>query len=102
MFPRINKTEDHKRRFLKVNYINRGIYRFDKNTNIFHDTNVQNRIPPYFDKVEPPFLPNFSYFHIGNFVLFLILKVNKSSRNVKFNYTSVTSDVNIDDETLLI
>ena len=83
LFPRIDKPEDHKRHFLSIKYINRGID-FINLSSIFHDTTVQNLIPPYFDNIEPPII-SYSY--------------KKSSRNIIFNYTSVTSDVNIEDNT---
>ena len=83
LFPRIDKPDDHKRHFLSIKYINRGIDLVNLSS-IFNDTTVQNLIPPYFDNIEPPII-SYSY--------------KRSSRNIIFNYTSITSDVSIEDNT---
>ena len=86
LFPRIDKPEDHKRNFLKINYISRGID-FINLSSIFNDSTVRNFIPPFFDNIEPPII-SYTY-------------TKKTSRSLIFNYTSVTSDVNIDSNTPL-
>ena len=83
MFPRIYKVEDHKRHFLSIKYINTGID-FINLSSIFNDSSVQRSIPPYFDNTEPPII-SYSY--------------KKSSRNLIFNYTSTTSDADIENNT---
>lgn len=83
LFPRIDKPENHKRHFLSIKYINRGIDYINLSS-IFNDTTVQNLIPPYFDNTEPPII-SYTY--------------KKSSRNIIFNYTSITSDVDIENNT---
>lgn len=83
LFPRIDKVEDHKRHFLSIKYINRGID-FINLSSIFNDSSVQRSIPPYFDNTEPPII-SYSY--------------KKSSRNLIFNYTSTTSDADIENNT---
>ena len=83
LFPRIDKVEDHKRHFLSIKYINRGID-FINLSSIFNDSSVQSLIPPYFDNTEPPII-SYSY--------------KKSSRNLIFNYTSTTSDADIENNT---
>ena len=74
---------DHKRHFLSIKYINRGIDLVNLSS-IFNDTTVQNLILPYFDNIEPPII-SYSY--------------KRSSRNIIFNYTSITSDVSIEENT---
>lgn len=80
LFPIIDKPENHKRHFLKLKYINRGID-FINLSSIFNDSSVYSLIPPYFDNIEQPII-SYSY--------------KKPSRNLIFNYTSITTDVNIE------
>ena len=54
LFPGIDKPEDHKRHFLKIKYISRGIDFINLSSMliVFNDSTIQNFIPPYFDNIE--------------------------------------------------
>ena len=80
LFPRIDKPEDHKKYFLKIKFINSGIDHINL-SGIFRNPDIQKLVPPYFDNTEPPIL-SYTY--------------KKPSRNVIFNYNSVTSDLDIE------
>lgn len=82
LFPKIDKQEDHKRYFLKLKYINKGIDLIDI-SNIFRNPSVQKLISPEnFDNTEPPIV---SYVY------------KKPSRSLIFNYNTVSSDLNIEE-----
>ena len=78
--PHIDSDSDHKRFFLKVSFINKGIDFIDLQS-IFRSINVQNTIPGYFRNTEPPII---------------CYKYNKPVRNIIFNYNKIVSDLNID------
>ena len=80
LYPKIDKPEDHKRHFLKLPFISKGIDLIDLSS-IFRDLKVTNKIPPYFDNTEPPIL-SYTY--------------KKPTRGMLFNYTSITTDIDID------
>ena len=81
LFPKIDKLEDHKRYFLKLKYINKGIDLIDISS-IFRNPSVQKLISPEnFDNTEPPIV---SYIY------------KKPSRSFIFNYTTVSTDLNIE------
>ena len=80
LFPQIDRQEDHIRHFIKLTYINRGLD-FINISSIFQDPNIKDLIPPYFSNTEPPIV---SY------------KYKKPTRNIIFNYTSATTDEDLD------
>ena len=81
LFPKIDKPEHHKRYFLKLKYINKGIDLIDI-PSIFRNPSVQKCISPEnFDNTEPPIV-SYTY--------------KKPSRSFIFNYNSVSTDLNIE------
>ena len=76
LFPQIDSPLDHIRHFIKLTYINRGLD-FINISSIFMDPTIKELIPPYFTNTEPPII---SY------------KYKKPTRNIIFNYTSITTD----------
>ena len=81
LFPKIDKPENHKRYFLKLKYINKGIDLIDISS-IFRNPSVQKLISPEnFDNTEPPIV---SYIY------------KKPSRSFIFNYNTVSTDPNIE------
>ena len=81
--PHIDKESEHKRYFLKINFINKGIDFIDLQS-IFHDYKVRQSIPSYFKNSEPPII---------------CYKYNKPIRNLIFNYDQTVRDLNINDTT---
>ena len=78
--PHIDKESEHKRHFLKLQFVNKGIDFIDLQS-IFRDKNVTDTIPDYFKNSESPII---------------CYKYNKPIRNVIFNYNQIVSDLNID------
>lgn len=79
LYPKIDKPDDHKRYFLNLPYINKGIDLIDVSS-IFRDSKIVKLIPPYFDNMEPPII-SYTY--------------KKPTRGLIFNYSSVTRDSDI-------
>ena len=77
--PHIDKESDHKRRFLKINFINKGIHLIDL-PSILNDKTITSLVPSYFCNQETPMI---------------CYKYNKPIRNVVFNYNQVVSDHDI-------
>ena len=55
LYPTIDKPEDHKRHFLNLPFISKGIDLIDLSS-IFRDSKITKTIPSYFDNIEPPIL----------------------------------------------
>ena len=83
LHPVIDYEIDHKRHFIKIPFINKGIDSIDL-PSIFQDTSVTSSIPHYFQNSE---LPIFCY------------KYNKPIRNIIFNFNKLVSDLDIDANT---
>ena len=81
--PHIDTESEHKRFFLKSNYINKGIDFIDLQS-IFHDYKVMQSIPTYFQNSEPPII---------------CYKYNKPVRSLIFNYNQTVRDLDINDTT---
>ena len=79
--PHIDAESDHKRSFLKIPFINKGIDFIDLQS-IFRDTNVIDSIPNYFKNTEPPII---------------CYKYNKPIRSIIFNYNKIVSDLKIEE-----
>ena len=71
--PHIDIESNHKRHFLKINFINKGVDFIDLQS-IFRDKNVTEAVPSYFKNSEPPII---------------CYKYNKPIRNIIFNYNKV-------------
>ena len=78
--PHIDKEEDHKRHFFKLQFINKGMD-FINLASIFNDKQCIKLIPKYFNNTETPII---SY------------KCNKSVRSYIFNYNQLVSDIDVD------
>ena len=70
---------NHKRHFIKIPFINKGIEFIDL-PNIFKDRSVTSSIPAYFQNSEPPII---------------CYKYNKPIRNTVFNFIKLVSDLDI-------
>jgi hypothetical protein len=81
--PHIDPISDHKRHFIKIPFINKGIDFIDFQS-ILRNKNVMNSIPAYFKNLEPPII---------------CYKYNKSTRGIIFNYNKIVSDLKIKDNT---
>jgi hypothetical protein len=81
--PHIDSLSDHKRYFIKIHFINRGIDFIDLQS-VLRNKNVMNFIPKYFKNLEPPII---------------CYKYNKPIRGIIFNYNKIVSDLNILDNT---
>jgi hypothetical protein len=77
--PHIDKEEDHIRRRIKLNFINKGIDIINL-PSIFNNKNITEVIPKYFKNREPPII---------------CYKYTKPVRNLIFNYNKTVSDVDI-------
>ena len=77
--PFIDSETNHKWRFIKIPFINKGIEFIDL-PSIFKDRSVTSSIPTYFQKSEPPIICN---------------KYNKPIRNTLFNFNKLVSDLDI-------
>ena len=81
--PHIDEELHHKRYFLKVNFLNKGIDLIDL-ASIFNNKEVIKTVPEYFKKREPPII---------------CYKYKKPIRNILFNYNQTVADLNIEDNT---
>ena len=77
--PFIDSEINHKRHFIKIPFINKGIEFIDL-PSIFKDRSVTSSIPAYFQNSEPPII---------------CLKYNKPIRNTVFNFNKLVSDLDI-------
>lgn len=81
--PHIDAESQHKRYFLKLLFINKGID-FINLQSIFQNKNITKAIPSYFKNLEPPMI---------------CYKYKKPVRTFIFNYNKIVSDLNIHDNT---
>lgn len=77
--PFIDSETNHKRFFIKIPFINKGIEFIDLHS-IFKDKSVTSSIPNYFRNSEPPII---------------CYKYNKPIRNTIFNFNQLVSDLDI-------
>ena len=77
--PFIDSEINHKRHFIKIPFINKGI-EFIELPSIFKDRSVTSSIPAYFQNSEPPIIC-YTY--------------NKPIRNTVFNFNKLVSDLDI-------
>jgi hypothetical protein len=82
LHPHIDKLSDHKRYFLKIQFIDKGID-FINLQSIFRDKNVFDFVPKYFKNTEPPII---------------CYKYKKPVRSIIFNYNKIVADLNIKDD----
>ena len=75
----IDSEINHKRHFIKIPFINKGIEFIDL-PSIFKDRSVTSSIPGYFQNSEPPII---------------CYKYNKPIRNTVFNFNKLVSDFDI-------
>ena len=81
--PFIDSEVKHKRHFIKIPFINKGMEFIDLH-GIFKDNLVISSIPNYFNNSETPII----YY-----------KYNKPIRSTIFNFNSIVTDINIDSNT---
>ena len=81
--PYIDSEVNHKRHFIKIPFINKGIEFIDLQ-NIFKDNSVISSIPNYFNNSETPVI----YY-----------KYNKPIRSTIFNFNKIVNDLDIDSNT---
>ena len=77
--PFIDSETNHKRHFIKIPFINKGIEFIDL-PSVFKDSSVTSSIPAYFQNSEPPII---------------CYKYNKPIRNTVFNFNKLVSDLDI-------
>ena len=77
--PFIDAEINHQRHFIKIPFINKGIYFIDL-PSIFQDKSVTTSIPDYFQNSEPPIICS---------------KYNKPIRHTIFNFNKLVSDLDI-------
>ena len=77
--PFIDSEINHKRHFIKIPFITKGIEFIDL-PSIFKDRSVTSSIPAYFQNSEPPII---------------CYKYNKPIRNTVFNFNKLVSDLDI-------
>ena len=77
--PFIDSEINHKRHFIKIPFINKGIEFIDL-PSILKDRSVTSSIPAYFQNSEPPII---------------CYKYNKPIRNTIFNFNKLVSDLDI-------
>ena len=75
----IDSETNHKRHFIKIPFINKGIEFIDL-PSIFKDRSVTSSTPTYFQNSEPPII---------------CYKYNKPIRNTVFNFNKLVSDLDI-------
>ena len=78
--PYIDSEINHKRHYIKVSFINRGMDFIDL-PSIFRDSSVIASIPTYFQNSETPII---------------CYKYNKPIRSIVFNFNKLVSDLDID------
>ena len=81
--PYIDSEVNHKRHFIKIPFINKGIEFIDLHS-IFKDNSVISSIPNYFNKSETPII---------------CYKYNKPIRSTIFNFNKIVNDLDIDSNT---
>ena len=81
--PYIDSEINHKRHYIKVSFINRGMDFIDL-PSIFRDSLVISSIPTYFQNSE---------------ILIICYKYNKPIRSIIFNVDKLVSDLDIDTST---
>ena len=79
LHPFIDSETNHKRHFIKIPFINKGIEFIDL-PSIFKDRSVTSSIAAYFQNSEPPII---------------CYKYNKPIRNTVFNFNKLVSDLDI-------
>ena len=77
--PRIDKDEEHRKYFLKLHYVNKGLDYINL-SDILRDKNVTKCIPSYFNNTETPIL-SYTY--------------KSPVRKILLNYSSIVSDPDI-------
>ena len=83
LHPFIHAEINHQRHFIKIPFINKGMYFIDL-PNIFQDRSVTSSILDYFKNSEPPIICN---------------KYNKPIRHTIFNFNKLVSDLDINANT---
>ena len=81
--PYIDSEVTHKRHFIKIPFINKGIEFIDLHS-IFKDNSVISSIPNYFNNSETPII---------------CYKYNKPIRSTIFNFNKIVNDLDIDSNT---
>ena len=81
--PYIDSEVNHKRHFIKIPFINKGIEFIDLHS-IFKDNSVISSIPNYFNNSETPII---------------CYKYNKPIRCTIFNFNKIVNDLDIDSNT---
>ena len=81
--PYIDSEVNHKRHFIKIPFINKGI-EFINLHSIFKDNSVISSIPNYFNNSETPII---------------CYKYNKPIRSTIFNFNKIVNDLDIDSNT---
>ena len=81
--PYIDSEVNHKRHFIKIPFINKGIEFIDIHS-IFKDNSVISSIPNYFNNSETPII---------------CYKYNKPIRSTIFNFNKIVNDLDIDSNT---
>ena len=81
--PYIDSEVNHKRHFIKIPFINKGIEFIDLHS-IFKDNSVISSIPSYFNNSETPII---------------CYKYNKPIRSTIFNFNKIVNDLDIDSNT---
>ena len=83
LVPHIDSEVNHKRYFLKINFLNKGVDLIDL-PSIFKNKEVINAIPDYFKNTETPII---------------CYKYKKPIRNILFNYNKTVADLDIEENT---
>ena len=81
--PHIDSEVNHKRHFIKIPFINKGIEFIDL-LSIFKDKFLISSIPNYFNNSETPII---------------CYKYNKPIRSTLFNFNKIVNDIDIDSNT---
>ena len=81
--PYIDSEVNHKRHFIKITFINKGIELIDLHS-IFKDNFVISTIPNYLNNSETPII---------------CYKYNKRIRSAIFNFNKIVTDIDIDSNT---
>ena len=81
--PYIDSEVNHKRLFIEISFINKGIEFIDLHS-IFKDNSVISSIPNYFNNSETPII---------------CYKYNKPIRSTLFNFNKIVNDLDIDSHT---